>query len=140
MDDHRVRFTIGSHIRFGSLYFLCMGVDHDLVLLPPFVPVDPASPLGSDERIGDLDPAGMKGECVPPTPIGSSDSPADVDSVIESMAGLHLYANEARASEGTQPHDFNYPRMERQPDDILGPRLAQEDLHRLYFVFDNTLA
>jgi hypothetical protein len=34
MADHRVRFTLGSHIRFGSLDFLYMGVDHDLVLLP----------------------------------------------------------------------------------------------------------
>jgi hypothetical protein len=34
MADHRVCFTLGSHIRFGSLYFLCMRVDRDLVLLP----------------------------------------------------------------------------------------------------------
>jgi hypothetical protein len=34
MADHRVRFTLGSHIQFGSLDFLCMGMDHDLVLLP----------------------------------------------------------------------------------------------------------
>jgi hypothetical protein len=34
MADHCIRFTLGSHIRFGSLDFLCMGVDHDLVLLP----------------------------------------------------------------------------------------------------------
>jgi hypothetical protein len=48
MADHRVRFTLGSHIWFGSLDFLCMGVDHDMIQLPPSVPIDHASLLGSD--------------------------------------------------------------------------------------------
>jgi hypothetical protein len=34
MADHRVRFTLGSHIWFGSLDFLYIGVGNDLVLLP----------------------------------------------------------------------------------------------------------
>jgi hypothetical protein len=145
MPDHRVCFTLGSHIRFGSLYFLCMEVDHDLVLLSPSVsapsmPVDLASPPGSDERVRDLDPDGTEEECILPTPTGSSDSPADVDSVTKSMASLRLHADEVQAFEGTQPHDFNYPRPERQLDAILGPRPSQEDLHHLYFVFANALA
>jgi hypothetical protein len=68
MADHHVCFTLGSHIRFGSLDFLCTGVDHDLVLLPPSVLVDPACPPGSDERVGDLDPVGTEEECVLPPP------------------------------------------------------------------------
>jgi hypothetical protein len=95
MADHRIRFTLGSHIWFGSLDFLCMGVDHYLVLLPPSVSVDPVSPPGFNERIRDLDPTGAEGECVSPTPTGSFDSAPDVDSVIESMAGLCLHGNEA---------------------------------------------
>jgi hypothetical protein len=61
---------------------------------PLSMPVDPASPLGSDESVEDLHPIGVE-EHVLPTPTRSSDSPADVDFVIESMAGLCLHANEA---------------------------------------------
>jgi hypothetical protein len=104
------------------------------------MPVDPVSPLGSDERVKDLDPAGVKGECVSPTPTGSFDSPPDVDSVIKSMASLCLHGNEAQAFEGIQPHDFNYSRLEHQLDAILGPLPSQEDIHRLYFIFINALA
>jgi hypothetical protein len=100
MADHRVRFTLGSHIRFGSLNFLCMGVDHDLVLLPLSVPLDSASPSGSDERVRDLDPIGVEGECALPSPAESLDSPANIDSIVESMAGLCLHANEAQAPGG----------------------------------------
>jgi hypothetical protein len=89
------------------------GVDHDLVLLPPSVPVDPASPSGSDERVGDLDPIGLEKEHVLSSPDESPDSPTDIDPIIKSMAGLCLHANEAQASGGTQPHGFDYPRLER---------------------------
>jgi hypothetical protein len=95
MADHHIYFTLGSYIWFGSLDFLCMGVDHDLVLLPPSMLVDPASPPGSDERVGDLHPASMEGECVLPTPTESSDSPADIDSVTKLIVGLRLHAIEA---------------------------------------------
>jgi hypothetical protein len=122
MANHRVRFTLGSHIRFGSLDFLCTGVDHDLVLLHPSMPVDSTSPLGSDEHVGDLDSIGVERECVLPSPAESPDSPANVDFISESMAGLCLHASEAQTSEGTQPHHFDYPRLERQLDAILGPR------------------
>jgi hypothetical protein len=138
--NHRVRFTLGSHIQFGSLDFLCTGVDHDLVLLPPFVPVNPASPSGCDERVRELDPTGTEGEYALPSPAGSPNSPADIDSITKSMAGLCLHASEAQASRGTQPHGFDYPRLECQFDAILGPRPSQEDLHRLYFVFANALS
>jgi hypothetical protein len=100
MADHHVRFTLGSHIRFGSLDFLCMGVDHDLVLLPPSMSVDRASVLGSDECVGDLDPIDMEGECTLPSPAKSLGSPTNVDSISESMVGLCLHANEAQASRG----------------------------------------
>jgi hypothetical protein len=108
MADHHVCFTLGSHIQFGSLDFLHTGVDHDLVLLPSSMLVDPASPLGSDERVEDLDPTSTEGECVLPPPTRSSNSPADIDFVTKSMVGLCLHADEAHAYEGTRPHDFNY--------------------------------
>jgi hypothetical protein len=140
MVDHHIHFTLGSHIRFGSLDFLCMGVDHDLVLLPPSMPDYPTSPLGYDQRVGELDPADTEWECTLPSPARSPNSPADVDSVIESMVGLCLHANEAQASKGTQPHGFDYPRLEHHLNAILGPHPSQEDLHCLYFIFANALA
>jgi hypothetical protein len=39
----RIRFTLGLHVRFGSLDFLCTGVNYDLVLLPPSVDIDAIS-------------------------------------------------------------------------------------------------
>jgi hypothetical protein len=98
MADHCILFTLGSHIRFRSLDFHYMGVDHNLVPLPPSVPVDYASFLSFDERVRDLDPTGMEEECVPPSPAESLGSPANVNSISESMVGLCLHANEARAS------------------------------------------
>jgi hypothetical protein len=94
MADHRVHFTLGSHIRFGSLDFLCMGVDHNMVLLPPSVTVNPVSPLGSNECVREPNLAGKEGECILPTPTGSFGSPTDVESIIELMASLCLHANE----------------------------------------------
>jgi hypothetical protein len=81
----------------------------------------------------------MKGECVLPAPARSSDSPTNIDSITESIASLRLCANEAQASKGTQPHDFNYSRMECQLNAFLGPHPSQEDLHCLYFVFANAM-
>jgi hypothetical protein len=80
-----------------------MGVDHDLVLLPPSMPVYPTSPLGYDQRVGELDPAGIEWECTLPSLARSPNSPTDVDSVTESMVGLYLHANEARASRALSP-------------------------------------
>jgi hypothetical protein len=99
-----------------------MGMDHDLVLLPSSVLVDLVSPSGSNEHVRDLDPTGVEGECILPSPAESPDSLANIDSIIESMDGLCLYANEAQASGGAQPHGLGYPRLERQLDAILGPR------------------
>jgi hypothetical protein len=98
MADHRVCFTMGSHILFESLDFLCMGVNHDLVLLPPSMLVDQACLLGSNKHVEDLDPTGAEGECALPSPIESLGSPANVDSIFESMIGFCLHADEARAS------------------------------------------
>jgi hypothetical protein len=38
-----IRFTLGSHVRFGNLDFLCTGVDNDLVLLPPSININAIS-------------------------------------------------------------------------------------------------
>jgi hypothetical protein len=38
-----IRFTLGSHVWFRNLDFICTGVDYDLVLLPPDVDVDAIS-------------------------------------------------------------------------------------------------
>jgi hypothetical protein len=114
MADCRIYFTLGSHTRFGSLDFICMGVDYDLVLLPPSVPDDSASSSSSTDNVSDLDSDGTEeGECVLPPLAGSFDPPTDIDSITESMAGSSLHANEARASGGAQPHVFDYPRRER---------------------------
>jgi hypothetical protein len=121
MANHRVRFTLGSHIQFGSLDFFCMGMDHDLVLLPPSVLVNLVSPSGSNEHVEDLDPTGIVGECILPSPTELLDSPANINSIIGLIVGLCLHANEVQASGGAQPHGFDPLRLERQLDAILGP-------------------
>jgi hypothetical protein len=140
MADHHVHFTLGSHIWFGSLDFLYTGVDHDLVLLPPSVSIDHASFPGSDEQVRDLDPTGVEGKCVPPSPTESLGSPANVDSIFELMAGLCLHANEAQAPRGAHPRGFDHLRLGRQLDTTLGPHPSQEDLHGLYSIFANALS
>jgi hypothetical protein len=72
-----------------------MGVDHDLVLLPPSMLVDRVSDPGSDVRVKDLDPTDVEGECGLSSPTKSPDSPASISSINELMAGLGLHANEA---------------------------------------------
>jgi hypothetical protein len=89
-----------------------MGVDHNLVLLPPFVSVNLVSSPSSDERIGDLDSTDVEGEGVLSSPAESPDSPANVDSITGSMASLCLHANEAQAFGGAQPHGFDHLRLE----------------------------
>jgi hypothetical protein len=112
MASHHTRFTLGSHIRFGSLDFLCTGVDHDLVLLPPSVPVDHV--VGTEKELISL------------PPFRSAKPPSDVDSITESMGSLHLHATEAQASEGSRPLGIDYPWLERQLDDLLGPHPSLE--------------
>jgi hypothetical protein len=43
MANPRILFALDFHVRFGNLDFICMGVDYDLVLLPPNVDVDAIS-------------------------------------------------------------------------------------------------
>jgi hypothetical protein len=74
-----------------------MGVDHDLVPLPPSVPVNLASLPGFDKHVRDLGPTGAEGECASPSPVESLGSPTNVDSISELMDGLCLHANEAWA-------------------------------------------
>jgi hypothetical protein len=65
-----IRFTLGSHVWFRNLDFICTGVDYDLVLLPPDVDVDAISDalsilcLGMSEgQAPDSDrPGGSKGQ------------------------------------------------------------------------------
>jgi hypothetical protein len=114
--------------------------DLDLVLLSPSVRGDLVSLSGSDERVRDLDPTGVEGKCILSSPAESPNSPTNVDSITELMVGLCLHANEAQASRGAQPHGFDYSRLERQLDAILGPHPSKEDLHSLYFVFTSALA
>jgi hypothetical protein len=43
MAQPRIRFSLGSHVRFENLDFICTGVDYDLVLLPPDVDINAIS-------------------------------------------------------------------------------------------------
>jgi hypothetical protein len=52
MANSRIRFALGCHVRFGNLDFICMGVDYDLVLLPPDVGVDAISEALSNLCLG----------------------------------------------------------------------------------------
>jgi hypothetical protein len=52
MANPRIRFTLGSHVWFGNLDFLCIGVDCDLVLLPSSVDIDAISEALSNLRLG----------------------------------------------------------------------------------------
>jgi hypothetical protein len=91
-------FTLGFHIFFGSLDFFCTGVDHDLVRLPPSVSIHHGFLPGPDERARGLDLIDVEGESAPSVePPGTL---LNVNSISESMGGLCLHANEARASGG----------------------------------------
>jgi hypothetical protein len=46
-----IHFTLGSHIRFGNLDFLCTGVDYDLVLLSSSVDINAISEALSSLRL-----------------------------------------------------------------------------------------
>jgi hypothetical protein len=76
-NDHS-HFTLGSHIRLGSLDFLSTEVDHNLVLLPPSAPVDHAT--GIEEGRTMLHPT------------RSIDLPSNINSIIELMNRLRLWA------------------------------------------------
>jgi hypothetical protein len=70
MANPHICFTLGSHIWFGNLDFICARVDYDLVLLPPSVDIDAISEalsnlcLGTDEgQAPDNDyPGGSQGQ------------------------------------------------------------------------------
>jgi hypothetical protein len=51
MANAHIRFTLGSYVWFGNLYFLCTGVDYDLVLLPPSIDIDAISQALSNLRM-----------------------------------------------------------------------------------------
>jgi hypothetical protein len=51
LDGHpHILFTLGSHIQFSNLDFLCTGVDYDLVLLPPSIDINAISEALSSLR------------------------------------------------------------------------------------------
>jgi hypothetical protein len=52
MANPRIRFALGSHVRFENLDFICTGVDYDLVLLPPIVNIGAISKALSDLCLG----------------------------------------------------------------------------------------
>jgi hypothetical protein len=116
MANPRIRFTPGFHIRFWSLDFFCTRVDHDLVQLPPSTSIHHAFLLGLDERVEGLDLIDMEGESA--LSIEPSGTLLNVNSISESMGGLCLHANEARAFRGLQLHRSDHPGPKRQHDTI----------------------
>jgi hypothetical protein len=52
MANARIRFALGSHVRFGNLDFICTRVDYNLVLLPPNVDIDAISEALLNLRLG----------------------------------------------------------------------------------------
>jgi hypothetical protein len=52
MANPRIHFTLASHDWFGNLDFIYIGVDYDLVLLPPLVDIDAISEALSNLRLG----------------------------------------------------------------------------------------
>jgi hypothetical protein len=52
MANPRIRFNLGSHVRFGNLDFICTGVDYELVLLPPNIDINAISEALSNLHLG----------------------------------------------------------------------------------------
>jgi hypothetical protein len=63
MANPRIRFTLGSHVQFSNLYFICMEVDYNLVLLPPFVDIDAISEALSNLRLGMNEGQALENDC-----------------------------------------------------------------------------
>jgi hypothetical protein len=63
MANSRICFTLGSHVRFGNLDFLCTGVDYDLVLLPPSVDIDAISKALSNLRLSADEGQALENNC-----------------------------------------------------------------------------
>jgi hypothetical protein len=64
MANPDIRFTLGSHVQFGNLDSLCMGVDYDLVLLPPSVNIDAISEALSNLRLGTDEGQALENDCL----------------------------------------------------------------------------
>jgi hypothetical protein len=58
-----IRFTLGSHVWFGNLDFIYMGVGYDLVLLPPSVDTDAISEALSNLRLGTDEGQALENDC-----------------------------------------------------------------------------
>jgi hypothetical protein len=63
MANPRIWFTLGSHVRFGNLDFICTGVDYDLVLLPPAIDIDAISEALSNLRLGTDEGQALENDC-----------------------------------------------------------------------------
>jgi hypothetical protein len=64
MANPRIRFTLGSHVWFGNLDFLCTGVDYDLVLLPPFIDNDVISEALSNLHLCTNEGQALENDCL----------------------------------------------------------------------------
>jgi hypothetical protein len=58
-----IRFTLGSHVWFGNLDFLCTGVDYDLVLFPHSINISAISEALSNLRLGTGEGQALKNDC-----------------------------------------------------------------------------
>jgi hypothetical protein len=63
MANPHICFTLGSHVQFGNLDFLCTGVDYDLVLLPPSIDIDAISEALSNLRLGTDEGQALENNC-----------------------------------------------------------------------------
>jgi hypothetical protein len=64
MANPHIRFTLGSHVRFGNLDFLYTTVDYDLVLLPPSVNINAISKALSNLRLCADDGQTLENDCL----------------------------------------------------------------------------
>jgi hypothetical protein len=63
MANPRIRFTLGSHVRFGNLDFHYMGVDYNLVLLSPSVDIDAIFEALSNLCLGTDEGQALENDC-----------------------------------------------------------------------------
>jgi hypothetical protein len=62
MANPHIRFTLGSHVQFGNLDFICTEVDYDRVL-PPFIDIDAISEALSNLHLGMDEGQSLENDC-----------------------------------------------------------------------------
>lgn len=90
------------------------------------------------DREGTSHPTGGRNTRTVPT--GITECELSIAPLTGAVAGLTLSTVATSASPSSRLHPFDYPLMERELDTALGPSLSRGDLHRLYYVFANTVA